>query len=136
MAYWLVKSDPETYGLAELERDRKTVWDGVTNAVAVKHLRGVKKGDGVLVYHTGDEKSIVGLATAASDGKPDPKRPDAKLAVFDLAFVKRFAFPVPLGVIKADARFAAFDLVRLPRLSVMPVPAALWKQILRMAGES
>lgn len=133
MAHWLVKADPDSYGLPQLERDRRTVWDGVSNAVAVKHLRNVKKGDGVLVYHTGDEKSIVGLATAASNSRDDAKNP--KLAVFDLAFAKRFAFPVPLGAIKADPQFADFELVRIPRLSVMPVPATLWKQILRMAGE-
>jgi predicted RNA-binding protein with PUA-like domain len=133
MAGWLVKSDPGTYALADLERDRKTVWDGVANAVAVRHLRAVQRGDDVLVYHTGDEKAIVGLARAASAGRPDPR--NAKLAVMDLAFVRRFAFPVPLGAIKADARFADWDLVRQPRLSVMPVPKALWSRLLAMAGE-
>jgi predicted RNA-binding protein with PUA-like domain len=129
---WLVKSDPETYGLDDLERDGQTVWDGVTNPVAVRHLRAVHKGDSVLVYHTGDEKAVVGLGSAASDGRPDPK--NSKLAVFDLAFVRRLPQPVTLAAIKADPRFGDFELVRVSRLSVMPVPADLWSRILKMAG--
>ena len=84
MACWLVKSDPETYGFADLERDRKTVWDGVSNALALQHLRKVRKGDSVLVYHSGAEKAIVGIAKAASDAYADPKAGDAKLAVFEI----------------------------------------------------
>jgi len=133
MAYWLVKSDPDTYGLADLERDRRTRWDGVANPVAVKHIRGIAAGDAVLVYHTGAEKAVVGLGRAASAGAPDPKNP--KLAVFDLEFVRRVPKPVTLVALKADAAFAAFDLVRLPRLSVMPVPAPLWKKLLALAGD-
>lgn len=133
MAYWLVKSDPDTYGLADLERDRKTRWDGVANPVAVKHIRGIAAGDPVLVYHTGQEKAVVGIGRAASAGGPDPK--DPKLAVFDLEFVRRVPKPVTLAALKADATFAAFDLVRLPRLSVMPVPAPLWKKILVLGGD-
>jgi predicted RNA-binding protein with PUA-like domain len=134
MAYWLVKSDPETYGLAELERDRRTVWDGVTNPVALKHIRAVKKGDEVLVYHTGDEKSVVGVGRAASDAAPDSKSRDSKLSVFDLEFVRRLPKPVSLAAIKADPRFADFALVRMSRLSVMPVPPPLWKLLLEMAS--
>ena len=133
MVHWLVKSDPDTYGLDDLERDRKTLWDGVANPVAVKHIRAIAAGDSLLVYHTGAEKAVVGIARAASAGRPDPK--DAKLAVFDLEFVRRAAKPVTLAALKADPAFAAFDLVRLPRLSVMPVPAPLWKKILARAGE-
>ena len=133
MTYWLVKSDPDTYGLDDLQRDRKTLWDGVANPVAVKHIRAIAAGDSLFVYHTGAEKSVVGIARAASAGRPDPK--DAKLAVFDLEFVRRVAKPVTLAALKADPAFAAFDLVRLPRLSVMPVPAPLWKKILARAGE-
>jgi predicted RNA-binding protein with PUA-like domain len=133
VASWLVKSDPETYGLANLERDRKTLWDGVANAVAVRNIRAVRRGDSVLVYHTGDDKAVVGLGRAASDGRDDARKP--KLAVFDLEFVRRFAFPVPLAAIKADARFAEWALVRQPRLSVMPVPEALYRRVLAMAGE-
>jgi predicted RNA-binding protein with PUA-like domain len=136
MAYWLVKSDPETYGLADLERDRQTTWDGVANALAQKHLRAVKKGDGVLVYHSGADKAIVGIARAASDAYPDPRARDPKAAVFDLEFGRRVTKPVTLAAIKADSSFADFALVRMSRLSVMPVPDSLWKRLLKMAGES
>lgn len=133
MASWLLKADPETYGLADLERDRTTRWDGVANNVALKHLRQVRSGDACLVYHSGAEKAIVGLAQATGDAYADPR--DAKLAVFDLKFVRSWAKPVTLATLKADAHFADFELVRLPRLSVMPVPPALYMRILRLAGE-
>jgi predicted RNA-binding protein with PUA-like domain len=133
MADWLVKSDPDTYGLGDLERDGKTTWDGVANAVALKHIRAIRKGDRVLVYHSGGDKAIVGIGHAASDGRDDPR--DPKLAVFDLAFDRRLQRPVTLQAIKADARYAEWALVRQSRLSVMPVPAALWKPLLVLAGE-
>ena len=133
MAYWLVKSDPQTYGLADLERDRMTRWDGVANALALEHLRGVKKGDGVLVYHSGADKAIVGIGRAASAAYPDPRAGDSKLVVFDLEFVRRFTKPVTLAAIKSDKSFEGFALVRISRLSVMPVPASLWKRISKMA---
>ena len=134
MASWLLKSDPETYGLADLERDRSTRWDGVANNLALQHLRKVRSGDSCLVYHSGAEKAIVGLAQATSDGYADPG--DAKLVVFDLKFVRRLAKPVTLAALKADAAFAEFSLVRMPRLSVMPVPAPLYKRILQLADDA
>jgi len=134
MASWLLKSDPETYGFADLERDRTTRWDGVANNLALKHLGKVQAGDTCLVYHSGAEKAIVGLARAKGDAYADPR--DAKLVVFDLEFVRRLAKPVTLAVLKADAHFADFALVRMPRLSVMPVPAPLYARILRLAGET
>jgi predicted RNA-binding protein with PUA-like domain len=136
MATWLFKADPDSYGLADLERDRRTTWDGIANAQALQNLRQMKKGDAVLIYHTGDEKAVVGLAEATADPGTDPKGRDPKRAVIGVKFVRRFAFPVPLAVIKADARFADFALVRQPRLSVVPVPAALYKRLLQMAGVS
>ena len=136
MACWLVKSDPETYGFADLERDRKTVWDGVSNALALQHLRKVRKGDSVLVYHSGAEKAIVGIAKATSDAYADPKADDAKLAVFDIQAVGRLKKPVSLGEIKAVEAFAGFELVRMSRLSVMPVPVALYTRLMKMGGEA
>ena len=121
MANWLFKSDPDTYGLAELEKEKRTVWDGVGNPVALKNLRACKKGDQVLIYHTGDEKAIVGLAEVVKDG-PDP----------EIKFVKKLSRPVTLHEIKAKKEFADWALVRLPRLSVMPVTAAQWSAILKM----
>jgi predicted RNA-binding protein with PUA-like domain len=133
MARWLLKTEPSDYGYGDLERAGKAVWDGVKNAVALKHLRSIRKGDEVLVYHTGDEKALVALARATSDARADPQ--DPKLAVFDLEPRRRLPRPVTLAEIKADPAFAAWELVRLPRLSVMPVPDALYRRLLALAGE-
>jgi predicted RNA-binding protein with PUA-like domain len=134
MAFWLVKSDPDEYGFADLERDRRTTWDGVANQLALQHLRRVRRGDQVLIYHTGPEKAIVGLGLAVSDGYADPVEAAGKLVVFDLQAVRRLARPVTLAELKADAEFSEFELVRMPRLSVMPVPAALFQRILAMSA--
>ncbi|HZM16157.1 MAG TPA: EVE domain-containing protein [Candidatus Krumholzibacteria bacterium] len=133
MRYWLLKADPGAYGFADLERERRAVWDGVSNPVALKNMREVRKGDAALVYHTGDEKAVVGLARVVSDPSPDPA--NARLVVFALEPVKRLASPVSLAAVKADPRFQDFPLVRQPRLSVLPVPPDLWKLLMRMAGE-
>jgi predicted RNA-binding protein with PUA-like domain len=121
MANWLFKSDPDTYGLAELEKEKRTVWDGVGNPVALKNLRGCKKGDRVFIYHTGGEKTIVGIAEVVKDG-PDP----------EIKFVKKLSRGVTLAEIKAKKEFADFALARLPRLSVMPVTDAQWNAIIKM----
>jgi len=134
MAYWLFKADPGTYGLADLQRDKRTTWDGVSNNLALKHLRECKKGDEVLIYHTGDEKAVVGIAEVLKESYPDPKQKDPKLAVVDLKFVRKLAKPVTLADIKADKDFEQFLLVRMPRLSVMPVTGQQWKLILKMSG--
>jgi predicted RNA-binding protein with PUA-like domain len=131
MAFWLVKSDPEEYGFTDLERDRRTTWNGVANNLALQNLRRVRKGDQVLIYHSGGEKTIVGVAEATSDGYPDPAATDSKLVVVDLRIVRRLERPVTLAELKADHAFAEFDLVRIPRLSVMPVPASLFQRIVR-----
>ena len=131
-AIWLFKTEPSTYAYDQLERDGKTVWDGVANPVARKHIAAVKRGDQVLIYHTGDEKAVIGVATALSDGYPDPKQKDAKAAVVDLAPVKRLARPVTLAELKQRPSLKDFPLVRLPRLSAMPVSAAEWKEIERL----
>lgn len=130
---WLFKTEPTSYAYDQLERDGKTVWDGVKNPVARKHIAAVKKGDRVLIYHTGDEKAVIGIATALSDGYPDPKQKDAKAAVVDLAPVQRLARPVTLAALKQRPSLATFPLVRVPRLSAMPVSAAEWKEIERLS---
>ena len=129
MAYWLLKSDPETYGFTDLERDRRTTWDGVSNPQALIHLRQMARGDQVLVYHSGRDKAVIGHATVAKGAYPDPKRGDPKLVVVDLAVGPRLAAPVALATIKADPAFADLGLVRQSRLSVMPVSAAQWKRL-------
>jgi len=134
MAHWLVKTEPSTYSFADLERQKKAVWDGVANAVALKHLRAMAPGDDVLIYHTGDVKAAVGLARVVSEPYADPKAGDPKLAVVDLAPVRRLARPVTLAEVKADPAFSDFALVRQGRLSVMPVPPPLWQRLLALGG--
>ena len=131
---WLMKSDPDTYAFADLERDGKTRWDGVSNNLALKHLRSARTGDAVLVYETGDLKSVVGLAEVASDPYPDPKQKDPRLVVVDLKAGRRLSRPVTLSEIKQQASLKDFYLARMPRLSVMPVTDSQWKTIIDMAG--
>lgn len=132
MAYWLLKTEPGSYSYDDLARDRKTVWDGVRNPVALKNMREMKKGDRVLVYHTGSEKAVVGIAEVTGSPRPDPNANDPKLVVVEISAKTKLASPVPLSAIKSEPAFGGFELVRLPRLSVMPVSAGHWKKILDM----
>ena len=125
MAVWLVKTEPSTYSFSDLVRNGSTRWDGVTNNTALIHIRNMRKGDAVFVYHSGDEKAIVGTATVSVAPYIDPKNPGTKLAVIDLVPGKPFRIPVALNEIKRRKEFASFDLVKNSRLSVMPVPAEL-----------
>jgi len=132
-AKWLFKSDPDTYSFADLERDRQTVWDGVSNNLALKHLRSTHRGDAVLIYHTGEEKAVVATAEVVSEPYADPKQKDARLAVVDLKAGRRLARPVTLAEIKQQVSLKDFALVRLPRLSVMPVSELQWNAIMELA---
>jgi predicted RNA-binding protein with PUA-like domain len=134
MANWLFKEEPSCYSFADLERDGPTVWSGVTNALAQKHLRDIKKGDKIFFYHTGDEKAVVGVMEAAADATPDPDDDAGKRVVVAVKPVRKLKHPVTLAAIKADKAFAAWELVRISRLSVMPVPAELWKKIESLAN--
>jgi predicted RNA-binding protein with PUA-like domain len=129
MANWLFKTEPDCYSWQDLERDKKTVWDGVSNNLALKYLRQVKKGDLALIYHTGDERCVVGVAQVTSDAYVDPKGGDPKLAVVDIKPKEKLAKPVKLAEIKANPKFADFLLVKMGRLSVMPVTDAQWSLI-------
>ena len=129
---FLFKEEPTHYGYDALVKDGKTVWSGVRNPVAQKHLRSVKKGDRIFYYHTGKEKAVVGIAKAAGHAYPDPADKSGKLYAVDVVPVKKLKRPVTLAEIKADKAFAAFELVRIPRLSVMPVPDRLWARIEKM----
>jgi predicted RNA-binding protein with PUA-like domain len=133
MPYWLVKEEPGSYNFRSFTTDGGTTWTGVKNPLAQKHLRGIRKGDLVFYYHTGDEKSVVGIAKAAGDAYPDPADRTGKAHVVDLVPVKPLPRPVTLAEVKADKRFAKFPLTYLPRLSVMPVGEAEWAAILKMA---
>ena len=130
---FLFKEEPTHYAYDDLARDGKTSWTGVKNPLAQKHLRSVKKGDRIFYYHTGDEKAVVGIAKAAGDAYPDPKDGSGKLHAVDVVPVKKLARPVTLAEIKASAAFRDFPLVRISRLSVMPVSDREWDGIERMA---
>lgn len=130
---WLFKEEPSNYSYDMFVKDKTTVWSGVKNPVAQRNLGSVKKGDRVFYYHTGDEKAIVGIANATCDAYPDPKNPSGKASVVDIAPVKKLSRPVTLKQIKADPFFADFALVRISRLSVMPVTDAQWTRIEKMS---
>ena len=130
---FLVKEEPTHYSYDAFAKDGGTVWSGVRNPLAQKHLRSIRKGDLVFYYHTGDEKAIVGIAKAATDAYPDPSDRTGKSHVVDLQPVKKLPRPVSLREVKADKRFADFPLTYMPRLSVMPVTDVQWKWILAMA---
>lgn len=119
---YLLKTEPSVYSFSDLQRDGKTVWDGVTNPVAVKHLRAMQPGDELVIYHTGDEKSAVGTATVVSVNNSDPKTP-----LVTIKAGRALAKPVSLAAIKAMATFKESPLVRQGRLSVVPLTDAQWK---------
>jgi len=130
---WLFKTEPGAYSYDQLERDRRTVWDGVKNALALKHLSGVAAGDELLFYHTGDEKAVVGVARVVRGAYPDPKQKDPRLLVVEIESGTRLPKAVTLAAMRANRKLAGFDLLRLPRLSVMPVTASQWAEVVRMA---
>ncbi len=133
---WLVKEEPTHYAFDALVKDGRAVWSGVRNALAQKHLRAVEEGDRIFYYHTGDEKAVVGIAKALSAAYQDPEDATGKYVAVDIGPVKRLPRPVTLAEIKADPAFKDFPLVRIARLSVMPVTDAEWARIARMAGEA
>ena len=131
---WLFKEEPSNYNFDALVKDTSTTWSGVRNPVAQRNLHAVKKGDRIFYYHTGDEKQIVGIAKALGDAYADPDDTTGKAAVVDVGPVKKLARPVTLKEIKADAFFKDFALVRISRLSVMPVTDAQWSRIEKMSA--
>jgi predicted RNA-binding protein with PUA-like domain len=133
--YWIVKTEPSTYSFDQLEREQRATWDGVRNNLALRHLRAMRPGDRVLVYHTGDEKAVVGVAEVISEPYADPKQKDPKLTVVDLKPAGRLARPVPLGEIKGQRAFADLGLVRMGRLSVMPASADQFARLVKMGAK-
>ena len=142
MATWLIKTEPDDYAYDDLVRDKREPWDGVTNPAAQKHMRSIRKGDDVLIYHTGKERRIAGLGKVVRGAYPDPDKPallksgEPKFVLFDVSPVRAATKRCTLADIKADGRFDDFALVREPRLSVMPVPAKLDKILRTMSGLS
>jgi len=135
MSYWLFKEEPDHYSYADLERDGETVWSGVRNPLARKNLSQVKRGERIFYYHTGKEKAVVGEIEAIGNPTPDPKDSDPKAVVVRVKAVDRLAHPVTLKQIKEDPKLAEWDLVRLSRLSVVPVSEAQWRRVLEMSRE-
>lgn len=134
MAYWLLKTEPETFSYGDLERLRRDRWNGVKNFAALKHLRQMHPGDLAFIYHTGKEKAIVGVAEIVTEAYPDPAESDERFIVADVIPRYSLKHPVTLKEIKADPLFQAWELVRLSRLSVMPVPETLWNAILSLGS--
>ena len=130
---WLFKEEPANYSFDELVKDTRTVWSGVKNPLAQKHLRSVKRGERIFYYHTGDEKAVVGTAEVVREAYPDPKYPEGKLLVIDIEARGRLARPVTLAEIKALGEFRTSPLVKQGRLSVVPLTAPQWKAIEALA---
>ncbi|MBK9331499.1 MAG: EVE domain-containing protein [Ignavibacteria bacterium] len=133
MNYWLLKTEPSDYSFDDLVRDKKTVWNGVANNAALICIRNARKGDKVFIYHTGDERQIVGIAEIISDPYPDPSEDNPKLMVFDIKPVKKLNKPVTLAQIKANKKYLEFPLVKEGRKSVVEVPEEYWKDFLKMS---
>ncbi len=134
--YWLAKqepSGPRGYNFSKLEKEKKTVWDGVHNNLALKHIRNMKKGDQVLFYHTGTERQAVGIMTVTTNPYPNPKEKEKRFVVIDVKFKKRLKQPVTLEEMKKQKKFKSWELLRISRLSVMPVPKLIWNEIIKMS---
>jgi predicted RNA-binding protein with PUA-like domain len=132
---WLFKTEPSVYSYQQLVKDKKTMWDGVKNNLALKNLKDIKKGDEILIYHTGDEKAVVGIARALGGAYPDPSQKNPRMLVVDIEAVKVLPRPVTLAEVKANKKLANFDLVRLSRLSIMKVSDDQWETMEGMAKQ-
>lgn len=131
--YWLAKqepSGPRGYNFETLKKDKTTIWDGVHNNLALKHMREIKQGDLVLFYHTGDERQIVGIMEVISDPYPNPKEDNKRFIVFDVKYKKSLKRPITLDEMKKQKKFQNWELIRISRLSVMPVPQQIWDTII------
>ena len=135
MHYWILKTEPTTYSFDQLAKEGTAVWDGVKNPLALKYLRDMEPGDQVLVYHTGDERAVIGHAEVTSAAYADPKAKDPKLVVVNLKVGKRLPQPVTLAQIKADHQFMDLGLVRQGRLSVVPATEDQWRKLVEMGNK-
>ncbi|MCH2604553.1 MAG: EVE domain-containing protein [Candidatus Nitrosopelagicus sp.] len=136
MNYWLAKqepSGPRGYNILQLQKDKKTMWDGVHNNLALKHIRNMKKGDLIFFYHTGDERQVVGIMSVISNPYPNPEEENKRFVVVDVKFKKLLKTPVTLDTIKKQKKFKDWELLRISRLSVMPVPKIIWDNIIKMS---
>lgn len=133
--YWLLATEPEEYGYDALERDESTVWNGVTDYLALKNLRDIDQGDMVLILHRGDEPAIVGIGQVISDPYPDPDQGDSAIQVFDLEPVERLEHPIPLSALQDDPDFRDWELIANPDLEVAEIPAPLWNRLIELSRE-
>ena len=136
MNYWLAKqepSGPRGYNILQLQKDKKTMWDGVHNNLALKHIRNMKKGDLIFFYHTGDERQVVGIMSVISNPYSNPEEENKRFVVVDVKFKKLLKTPVTLDTIKKQKKFKDWELLRISRLSVMPVPKIIWDNIIKMS---
>ena len=134
--YWLVKqepSGPRGYNFSTLQKEKTTVWDGVHNNLALKHMRNMKKGDSVLYYHTGDERQAVGIMTVTSKPYPNPEEDNERFVVVDVKYKRQLDNPVSLEQMKKEKSFKNWELLRISRLSVMPVPKTIWDKIISLS---
>ena len=132
--YWILKTDADAYPFDRLEREGRTTWDGVTKSLALKHIGSMAPGDRVLIYHSNVGKELVGLTRVATAPYPDPEAGDSRRLVVDVEVERRLPHPVPLSAVKADPALAELGLVRMPRLSVVPVRPEQWRRLLTLTG--
>ncbi len=131
--YWLCKQEPSTYNIEQLKKEKTTVWDDVHNNLALKHMTQMKKGDLAFFYHTGDEKQVVGIMEIISNPYPNPKEKNPRFVVMDVKYKKHLDNSVTLTQIKTNKKFKDWELLRISRLSVMPVPSQIWEEILKIS---
>jgi len=131
--YWLVKQEPKSYNFSILKKDKKTVWDGVHNNLALKHINNMKKGDLIMFYHSGDEKQVVGIMQVSSKPYSNPEETNERFVVVDVKYKKELQNPVTLSGMKKQKKFKNWELLRISRLSVMPVPKEIWNSIIKMS---
>jgi len=134
--YWLAKqepSGPRGYNLSILQKEKTTVWDGVHNNLALKHMRNMKKGDQIIYYHTGDERQAIGIMSVITNPHPNPEEDNDRFVVVNVKFKEKFRKPVSLEQMKKEKSFKNWELLRIARLSVMPVPKSIWDKIIKMS---
>ena len=134
--YWLAKQEPtgpRGYNLSTLQKEKTTVWDGVHNNLALKHMRNMKKDDQIIYYHTGDERQAVGIMSVITNPYPNPEEDNDRFVAVNVKFKKKFQKPVSLEQMKKEKSFKNWELLRIGRLSVMPVPKNIWDRIIKMS---
>ena len=134
--YWLAKQEPtgpRGYNLSTLQKEKTTIWDGVHNNLALKHMRNMKKGDQIIYYHTGDERQAVGVMSVITNPYPNPEEDNDRFVAVNVKFKEKFRKPVSLEQMKKEKSFKNWELLRIARLSVMPVPKSIWDKIIKMS---